>query len=165
MSPSTDTSFGEILSGAQLLSLLDSNPSLWEDIQDLWGAAAEKRMKTSEEHRYAVVFANVSSSKIIGLAYLVKIETPKSMVIGTVHNVIVNESFRGQGLGRKLMELVIEYSRNNNFDCLELTSRPFRIAANALYKKIGFELQASAVGENGTNFYRYFFTSDSDQRN
>ena len=54
--------------------------------------------------------------------------------------VIVDSSLRGQGLGRLLLEHVIDFARQElgNVD-LHLTSRPERVAANELYRSLGFE--------------------------
>ena len=61
---------------------------------------------------------------------------------------MVAQTHRGQGLGRKLLEAIIDYAGNELGDVdLHLTSRPQRVAANALYQSLGFERRE-------TNFYR-----------
>ncbi len=74
-----------------------------------------------------------------------------------IHDVVVRESHRGQGIGRKIVEALIgwtkERAKQKNIKiAIRLTSRPKRIVANELYKKIGFTLLAGAT-ENGTNLY------------
>ena len=46
--------------------------------------------------------------------------------------------FQGHGLGRTLMDYVLERAASFAPITLQLTSRPSRIAANALYQKLGF---------------------------
>lgn len=64
----------------------------------------------------------------------------------TVESVVVSSKMRGKGLGRKLMGYLIEEAEKLNVDCIHLTSNPKRVAANALYQKMGFV-------KNETNCY------------
>lgn len=57
----------------------------------------------------------------------------------TIESVVVSSKMRGKGLGRKLMEHLVEESARMKVDCIHLTSNPKRVAANALYQKMGFE--------------------------
>ena len=57
----------------------------------------------------------------------------------TIESVVVSSKMRGKGLGRKLMEHLISEASRMNVDCIHLTSNPKRVAANALYQKMGFE--------------------------
>jgi ribosomal protein S18 acetylase RimI-like enzyme len=66
---------------------------------------------------------------------------------GYVEDVVVDDTYRGQGLGVKLMESIISYAREMKLDSVHLTSRPSRVAANKLYVKLGFE-------KRDTNAYR-----------
>ena len=56
-----------------------------------------------------------------------------------IEDVVVLSSFRGQGLGRQLMEHLIDYARRELVSVdMYLTSKPSRVAANALYRALGF---------------------------
>ena len=57
----------------------------------------------------------------------------------TIESVVVSSKMRGKGLGRKLMEHLIEEAARIDVDCIHLTSNPKREAANAPYQKMGFE--------------------------
>ncbi|MGV3760711.1 MAG: GNAT family N-acetyltransferase, partial [Actinomycetota bacterium] len=65
-----------------------------------------------------------------------------------VEDVIVDEAVNGQGIGRRLTEAMLDRARELGCVTVDLTSRPSREAANALYKKVGFV-------ERETNVYRY----------
>jgi ribosomal protein S18 acetylase RimI-like enzyme len=67
-----------------------------------------------------------------------------------IDDVVVDEAYRGQGLGALLMQQLIERARKRQVIFIELTSRPSRVAANKLYQKIGFALRE-------TNVYRLKF--------
>jgi ribosomal protein S18 acetylase RimI-like enzyme len=69
---------------------------------------------------------------------------------GWIEDVVVNEAFRRQGIGKKLIEFAIQFAKQQHVDLLTLTSRPQKIAANNLYKNIGFE-------KKETNVYKMVF--------
>jgi len=60
-------------------------------------------------------------------------------IAGHVDDVVVADSYRGQGIATKLMEKVISIARERGHRYIDLTSRPSREAANHIYKKIGFQ--------------------------
>lgn len=66
-----------------------------------------------------------------------------------IEDVVVDESMRGRSFGRYLVEYAIEYAKQYGGSLL-LTSRPSRVAANALYLSSGFEPRE-------TNVYRIKF--------
>ena len=64
----------------------------------------------------------------------------------TVENVIVSSSYRGKHVGRAMMEYLIEFARIHYGDIvLNLTSNPKSIAANNLYRSLGFQQRETNV--------------------
>ena len=57
-----------------------------------------------------------------------------------VEDMIVDESQRGKGLGEKILRDLIKWAKKEGIEVIELTTNPKRLAANALYKKVGFKL-------------------------
>ncbi len=57
-----------------------------------------------------------------------------------VEDMIVNEKFRGQGIGEKILRDLIKWSKEQGIEVLELTTNPKRVAANSLYQKVGFKI-------------------------
>lgn len=55
-----------------------------------------------------------------------------------IEDVVVDEKFRGAGLGRKMLQEMLDKLSLEENTTLMLTSNPKRIAANALYKSLGF---------------------------
>ena len=84
--------------------------------------------------------------KIIGMGSLI-IFYKISEKNGKIEHVVVDEFMRGQGIGEKLCEKLIEIAKENRVIQIELTSRASRVAANKLYQKLGFE-------KKETNVYR-----------
>lgn len=56
-----------------------------------------------------------------------------------VAEIAIDESLRGQGLGRKVLEHVIEYARNENMNRVILDADFRNAPARRLYEKIGFK--------------------------
>ena len=54
---------------------------------------------------------------------------------------------RGRGLGRKVMEKTLAALKAMDVRHVELTSRPSRVAAQALYRSLGFTQRKTNVME------------------
>lgn len=67
-----------------------------------------------------------------------------------IEDVVVDETFRGQGLSKRLVAHAIEFTQSKQIPLLMLTSNPKRIAANKLYQAMGFSRKE-------TNVYRMKF--------
>jgi ribosomal protein S18 acetylase RimI-like enzyme len=62
-----------------------------------------------------------------------------------VDDVVVDEFFRGYGLGDALMDTAIAHAQRLGVAQLELTSRPARQAARSLYERHGFQQRETTV--------------------
>ena len=58
--------------------------------------------------------------------------------IGDVESVVVSSRCRGRGYGKELMRAVIEAARGYGAHHIQLTSHSGRVAANGLYRALGF---------------------------
>lgn len=67
-----------------------------------------------------------------------------------LEDLVVDETARGRGYARQMIKYAISSAKILGAASLNLTSRPERKAANALYKKVGFEPRE-------TNVYRMVF--------
>lgn len=86
-----------------------------------------------------------SNEKTIGMITIAVYPVPTGRK-AWVEDVVIDSSFRGEGLGRCLLEQALDYSRQVlQVDSLLLTSRPSRIAANALYRTLGFQQRETNV--------------------
>ena len=84
---------------------------------------------------------------IVGVATLATFPIPTA-VRSWVEDVIVDEASNNQGIGRQLIDAMVERARQLGAKTVDLTSRPSREAANHLYQKAGFEVR-------DTNVYRF----------
>ena len=78
------------------------------------------------------------SGLIIGLGTLGVFRTPSGLH-AHVEDVIVDESFRGRGVGEAIVLYLLQIAREMGLKGVSLTCNPRRIAANGLYQKMGFK--------------------------
>jgi ribosomal protein S18 acetylase RimI-like enzyme len=64
--------------------------------------------------------------------------TPTGMKVW-IEDVVVDDSQRGKGIGRDLIQFAIDYAKTLKAKDIRLTSRPSRTEANQLYIKMGFQ--------------------------
>ncbi len=94
------------------------------------------------------LFVAENNRKIAGMLTLVSYEIPSATRFW-IEDVVVDESFRGKGIGRELVLFAIEFAKAKGASSIDLTSRPSRVAANLLYQKTGFERRETFT-------YRYY---------
>ena len=91
--------------------------------------------------------ARRDDGSIVGVSTLATFPIPTA-IRAWVEDVIVDEASNNQGIGRQLIDAMVERARQLGAKTVDLTSRPSREAANHLYRKAGFELR-------DTNVYRF----------
>lgn len=77
--------------------------------------------------------------KLVGMGWIF----PRQTLLrrqAVVEDMIVDEKYRGKGMGEKILLDLIAWAKVNGVEMIELTTNPKRIAANSLYKKVGFWL-------------------------
>jgi len=94
-----------------------------------------------------LLVADDESGAIVGTLSLVLFHTPGG-VHAQIEDVVVDTAARGLGLGRGLAVEALRLAKDAGARHVDLTSRPSREAANALYRSLGFV-------ERETNVYRY----------
>ena len=94
----------------------------------------ERMLADPNSHLYVIR----EDGRIVACASLCIYHQPFS-TDATIESVVVSSKMRGKGLGRKLMEHLIEEAARMKVDRIHLTSNPKRVAANALYQEMGFD--------------------------
>ena len=106
-----------------------------QELEGIVGSAASKLLIAKED------------GQVFGMLTLVVFRFPTG-VRAWIEDVVVGENARGKGVGKRLTEFAVELAHSNGAKTIDLTSRPDREAANALYKRAGFV-------QRETNVYRY----------
>jgi ribosomal protein S18 acetylase RimI-like enzyme len=84
-----------------------------------------------------LLVARDDDGRIVGTLTLVLYRVSSGLK-GRIEDVIVDESARGQGVGEALTREGMRRASEAGVLMLELTSMPYREAANRLYKRLGF---------------------------
>ena len=135
-----DADYEELESINELLPQLSSSAELL-DIQ---------RLKVLINSESTIVYiAQDEHGKILGTLSLVTIEIPTGRK-GWIEDVVVDQSARGKGIGKALMNHALEKAVKFGLKSVDLTSRPSREEANMLYQSLGYQ-------KRETNVYRYNF--------
>jgi ribosomal protein S18 acetylase RimI-like enzyme len=131
------TATGELLTALnQLVPQLTSNaiPLTISDVEALIANPATS------------VFVAKNDGTIVGTLTLVVFPIPSGLR-AWIEDVVVDEGARGLGAGASLTEAAVAESKRRGARSIDLTSRPSREAANAMYVKLGFV-------QRETNVYR-----------
>lgn len=91
-----------------------------------------------------VLVARDDEGKIIGSLTLVMFRTPTG-ARAWIEDVVVDEAARGHGVGAALVDEAIRLAAEGGARTVDLTSRPSRAAANALYERAGFRARETNV--------------------
>ncbi|WP_405397221.1 GNAT family N-acetyltransferase [Maribacter sp. Asnod2-G09] len=86
----------------------------------------------------------LDDDKLIGIAMMAKYKVVSGHK-GMIEDVVVSSEYRGQGIGRKLMEKLLEQAEKSKLDDVLLFSGHHRTAAISLYKSLGFKLKESGM--------------------
>lgn len=136
----------------KILELQTLTPSQTADLLDLMheldptiavtGEMLEQAAEAPGTHLFAAVG---NDGRILGCASLCVFDSPTGRK-ASVEDVVVSSDARRQGIGRALMDHIIGYALRELAPIdLHLTSRPERVAANEMYKRIGFEKRVTNV--------------------
>ena len=106
-------------------------------------------LKDSNCHLYVIL----EEEHIVGCATLCIFHSPTGTK-ASIEDVVVSSAYRGQHLGKMLMEYVLEQAKAYAPIVLHLTSNPMRVAANQLYQSLGFQ-------KKETNCYQMSIVDDT----
>lgn len=123
-----------------------ADDELYEAFQRLVPQLTQNNPSPTQEELSALInepsstlmIARNESGQIIGALNLTVYRVPTG-IRSIIEDVIVDVSARGQGVGEALMQRAIETAKEKGASNIALTSNPLRVAANALYIKMGFK--------------------------
>ncbi|MBM3261051.1 GNAT family N-acetyltransferase [Candidatus Kaiserbacteria bacterium] len=95
-------------------------------------------LRTMVQQNFLFVARNEGKNNIVGMTMLAYYHKPTGRV-GIIEDVIVDQAYRRQGIGRALVQRAIDTGRRCGLKHIELTSNPSRVEARALYTSLGFK--------------------------
>lgn len=97
-----------------------------------------------EEPEYIDIAVCQENKELVGIAMMANYKVVSGYK-GMIEDVVVSEAHRGKGIGRKLMELLLNQAKKRKLDDVLLFSGHHRTAAIGLYKSLGFTLKNSGL--------------------
>ncbi|MCK5023952.1 MAG: GNAT family N-acetyltransferase [Candidatus Aenigmarchaeota archaeon] len=87
------------------------------------------------------------NGKVIGFLWM---STTRTILgkCGLVHQIYIDDEFRGKGLAKKLMDCAEEYFREKNIKRIKLTVTLENVSAIKLYEKIGYQKKRVVMEKN-----------------
>ncbi|MEP6803528.1 MAG: GNAT family N-acetyltransferase [Flavobacterium sp.] len=61
-------------------------------------------------------------------------------LVGEIQEFFIHENYRGKGIGRQLIEKIIDYADQNNLKSIEVTTNKRRLENVMIYENLGFGL-------------------------
>lgn len=99
---------------------------------------SEQKLADVLSDRNCHLYVVQENDRIIGCATLCVFHSPTGAK-ASIEDVVVLSDYRGQHLGKQLMEHVLEEAQKYAPIELHLTSNPKRTVANILYQSLGFQ--------------------------
>ncbi|AYN68160.1 GNAT family N-acetyltransferase [Euzebyella marina] len=97
-----------------------------------------------EDNHVIFMVCKDEKGEIVGIALMATYKVVSGFR-GLVEDVVVDEAYRGKGIGRKLMDSLLEEARRKGIDEVMLFTGHHRTAAINLYKSLGFKIRESGV--------------------
>ena len=124
------------------------------EVQNLGASAAINEWQIPVIIRYGrFVVAEDTSGDIIGVCEILR--GWKDPASAFIHSFYIIKKYRHQGIGRKLLQFVIDMLKASAFNSVSLTVAPDNNAAARLYLNEGFEIKSILKNEYGPGIDRY----------
>jgi RimJ/RimL family protein N-acetyltransferase len=115
----------------------------------------EKFIESTATENNSIILVATIDDKIISIASITSNQKARYKHVGTF-GIVISEQFCGLGLGRKIMDYLIEWANSNGITKkISLVTREDNDRAIALYKKMGFEEEGILKKENYINGVYY----------
>lgn len=105
---------------------------------------SEVQLKEIISSASSEIFLMYRGNEIIGMFTIVNYLTPTGHKYW-LEDVVVDNRYRGQLLGKRMVEEAIRLVEERGKSTFMLTSKPVRVVANKLYSSLGFEKKETNV--------------------
>lgn len=127
-------------------SLRQRLEELLNQLTPLPSTLSEQTLRAVLDDSASRLYLLEEENRVVGMLTLGIYHSPTGSK-GWIEDVVVDDACRGRGYGRMLVAHAIEEAKMAGVAQLMLTSNPLRVAANKLYRAMGFQRKE-------TNCYR-----------
>jgi GNAT superfamily N-acetyltransferase len=132
-----------------LLGSADVTTGNAEDVSELVSALSGREVSISADELRRMAAAHclavaTVATRIVGMACLVVMDLPQGKRFH-VETVVVDQQFRRFGIGRSLMERLLQSAAEHGDGQLSLTCNPGRVDAHEFYRELGFSVADTSV--------------------
>ena len=129
-------------------SVLQSINELLPQLSSSAQVISMDRLSELVESDNTIIFLGTDDNgQILGMLSLIVMKIPTGNK-AWIEDVVVDQSARGKGMGKALMDHALERAKKLAVKSVDLTSRPSRESANMLYQSLGYQIRE-------TNVYRH----------
>ena len=129
-------------------SVLQSINELLPQLSSSAQVISMDRLSELVESDNTIIFLGTDDNgQILGMLSLIVMKIPTGNK-AWIEDVVVDQTARGKGLGKALMNHALERAKKLAVKSVDLTSRPSRETANMLYQSLGYQIRE-------TNVYRH----------
>lgn len=129
-------------------SVLQSINELLPQLSSSAQVISMDRLSELVESDNTIIFLGTDDNdQILGMLSLIVMKIPTGNK-AWIEDVVVDQSARGKGMGKALMNHALEKAKELAVKSVDLTSRPSREKANMLYQSLGYQIRE-------TNVYRH----------
>ncbi|MBC5864647.1 GNAT family N-acetyltransferase [Flavobacterium turcicum] len=132
-----------------ILSKNNLNLDIKEQVSELFRQLSPNKIQLdleeilNEENQITVAYCE-DDNKIIGIASMCTYKVISGHK-GWIEDVVVDSASRGKGIGRKLINLLVEVGKEKELSEILLFTEDHRLAAINLYSSVGFKLKESKI--------------------
>ena len=134
----TETSSSVLKSINELLPQLSSSAQV---------ISMDRLSELVESDNTLIFIGTDEGGQILGMLSLIVMKIPTGNK-AWIEDVVVDQSARGKGMGKALMNHALEKAKELAVKSVDITSRPSREKANMLYQSLGYQIRE-------TNVYRH----------
>ena len=132
-----------------ILDKNDLNIDIKEQVSELFRQLSPNKTQLDleqildDKNQITVAYCE-DNNKIIGIALMCTYKVISGNK-GWIEDVVVDSASRGKGIGRKLINLLVEVGEKKELSEILLFTEDHRLAAINLYSKVGFKLKESKI--------------------
>jgi len=132
-----------------ILKKTDINPTIQNQVSDLFKQLGgnKKQVPLNEivdgKNQITVAYCS-ENNEIIGIALMGSYNVISGKK-GWIEDVVVNSEHRGKGIGRKLLNKLLEVGNEKNLTEILLFTEDYRTPAIRLYSDLGFKVKDSRI--------------------